>query len=117
MPTERAAEWMILYVCPPGQAHEPAAILLVDHTSDELMVRTKTELNTDDEDVALVWSGVVEDLMERTGKSGARDFIDWLETTASHSFQLSERHAVNTTSLPGLLDQLYSNNITELHER
>jgi hypothetical protein len=63
--------------------------------------------------MALVWGGLAEDLMERSGKSGANAFIGWLETTASHAFQLSERHPVDVANLPGLLDQLYSKNIVE----
>jgi hypothetical protein len=60
MPTKHTAEWMIFYVCPPGQPQEPAGILLIDRASDRLRIRMKTELNKKNEDIALVWSGLAE---------------------------------------------------------
>jgi hypothetical protein len=111
MPTKHAAEWMIFYVCPPGQPQEPAGILLIDSVSDRLRVRMKTELNTENEDIALVWSGLAEDLTARAEKAGANDLITWLETTASHTFQLSERFPVDGANLSNVLDRLYLENV------
>jgi hypothetical protein len=44
--------------------------------------------------ISRLWGGIAEDLMERTGKFGAGNFIGSLETTASQNFQLSERYPV-----------------------
>ena len=71
----------------------------------------KTELNTKNKDIALVWRELAEELMERSKKFGADDLINELETTASHSFQLSERHPVDVANLPDFLDRLYSERV------
>jgi hypothetical protein len=111
MPNKHFAEWMIIYVCPPGQPREPAGIFLVDNDSGRLLLRVKEELDTGNEDIALVWRGFAEDLTELSRELGADEVLKWLEDSASNSFQLSEHHPTESADLSKLLDGLYLDNV------
>ena len=111
MTTTNAAVWTILYVCPPSEPREAVGILLVDSTADRLLIRVKEDLNTVDEDIDAVWGSFAEYLVMQSKDSGAEQVLKSLESSASHAFQLSERHSVEAADLLHTLEELYSRHV------
>jgi hypothetical protein len=56
MPIEKHAEWMVVLLCLPDKAPEPAGILLLDIASDQLAVKLKTNRSMEDETVSAFWN-------------------------------------------------------------
>ena len=111
MTTTNAAVWTILYVCPPSQPKEAVGILIVDSATDRLFIRVKDELTTVNEDIEAVWGSFAEDLVVQSKDSGAEHVLKSLESSASHAFQLSERHSAEAADLPHTLEELYSKHV------
>jgi hypothetical protein len=114
--TNAAAVWTILYVCGPSEPKEAAGILLVDSTTDRLLIRVKEELNTVDEDIHIVWGAFLEDLILQSQDFGAEQVLKSLETNASHAFQLSERHSIEAAHLPHTLEEIYSKHVGHISD-
>jgi|GEM_PF-3404733 len=111
MPSANIAEWMILFACPPGKPQEPAGILLLDKSSDQLFFRLKTRLSTSDDEINEVWNEITLDFKNCIGQSGGDESITWLELTASHTLRVSDRRFILAENLATTVDQLYESNI------
>jgi hypothetical protein len=86
------AEWVVLHVYSPGRAPEPGGVFLL--TSDTLYFKLKDKLETTDAAVLEVWQEMATDLARRVMQSGGVGVLEWLETTASNVFRLTDRRHI-----------------------
>ena len=84
MPHTIKAEWLLIFIFPPGGHAEPAGVLLLDRTSNQLTFRLRGDLRTGDEDIDMVWHHFAEELNVRAAEEGAEAVVDWLQTTLSN---------------------------------
>ncbi len=112
-PSTSTGERMIVLLCLPGKKPEPAGILVIDHGSDHLAVKLKTNVEIEDEIVSAFWKGLALDLNQKSQSQGGIQVVEWLEETASYIVRLSPRAAVDlkTTTPTEALDQLYREHI------
>jgi len=105
-------EWALLEVHVPGRKPEPAGILLRD-VKDRLHVRLRSEWSNilPDEDAKQIWQELADDLEQKAREMGSAEILDWLETTASHTLQISPRRVVRVLDVASTLDSLFRQNV------
>jgi len=113
MSNPHVADWMLVLVCAPGAEPEPAGILLLDHTSNRLLVKLKPSLEQTDESILEVWQDLADDLGSKAVAYGGAEVVDWLESTASHTFQVSDRKRLEAADLETALQQLYIGHVQQ----
>jgi len=110
MSNPHVADWMLVFVCAPGAEaeQEPAGVLLLDPTSNQLLIKLKPSLEHTDESILEVWQDMAVDLHSKAKVYGGAEVMEWLESTASHTFRVSERKRSEAAAdLETTLQQLY----------
>ena len=102
-------EWALLEAHVPGRTPEPIGILLCDFSRDCLRVRMRQQWwdVLPDDDSSEIWQEFAQDLEQRAREVGAVELLDWLETTASHTLRLGERHLIRIVAVETTLDALF----------
>lgn len=107
----RAAEFLLLQVCPPGGRPENAGVLLLDGESGELQWRFRRDweevADTEDLDVLLELDGMISAWERDLGGAGVLAQLG----DASGFLRVGERRAVGVHSLTGSLNRLYRENV------
>ncbi len=98
---------MLVFVCAPGAEQEPAGVLLLDPASNQLLIKLKPSLEQTDESILEVWQVMAVDLDSKAKVYGGAEVLEWLESTASHTFRVSERKRLEAADLETTLQQLY----------
>jgi hypothetical protein len=102
-------EWAFLEAHLPGCASELIGILLREADRDQLHVRLRPAWWSalDDDGEAELWRELAEDLEQQAREMGAARVLEWLESTASHTIQISRRQEIRLTTAQATLDHLY----------
>ncbi len=107
--TTNRCEWALLTAHLPRLRPQAIGILLRDLHRDQFHFRMRagwwSVLSEDDEPE--IWPALSEDLERRAREMGAKDLLDWLESTASHAFQISTRREIRIRNVEATLDCLY----------
>src|SRR4051812_30521657 len=84
-------EWALLEAHWPGHASEPIGILLRERSQDRLYVKVRPEWwsRRPDSEEAELWRELAENLEQQAQEIGAAQVLEWLESTASHTIQIS----------------------------
>ena len=116
MNESRPGEWVLLLYCAPGARPETTGLLLRDCWTDQLYTRCRPSWWTQsacDEDVDLVHAFIA-DLEYQSLTTGGEHLLTFLEDTASHALQISNRNPVQIDSTPEhTLNRLYEQHIGE----
>jgi hypothetical protein len=80
---------------------------------DRLHVRLRPEwwLLLPDPNEAELWCGLAEELEQQARAIGAARVLEWLESTASHSIQISTRRDIRLTTAQATLQDLYQQHL------
>lgn len=89
----RIGDWSLLFVQFPGEGIEPAGILLLDPSTNELYVKLG-ELRHRDEEIEEVWQLLAEDLRQQSEDFGGEQVLSSFEKTLSNTFQISDRQKI-----------------------
>ncbi len=112
MPIPVEADWMLILVCAPDRSVETAGVLLLDRNSNQIFMRLKALLNQTDESIRDIWKDVASDLESMARELGGSEVVHWLETTASHTLQVSERHSLKVVDVEKVLQQLFADHVS-----
>ena len=106
-------EWALLEAHVPGCTPEPIGILLCDLDRNYLHVRTRKRWwdILPDEDASEIWQEFADDLEQRAQEMGSLELLDWLETTASHTLQISKRQSIQILVVETTLDSLFRQHV------
>ncbi len=110
---QRSGEYCILTVHLPGQIPQPSGILLLDSSSDRLLVRFRRDWSewADDEDREVL--GEIEaDLLAKAEERGGAVVMRQLEEEVSWAFRLSERQQIASRDFERTLLRLYREHIS-----
>ena len=103
---QRTAHWVVLLVQLPGEALQPAGILLLDPLKDELHIALAESVSTD-EDIIDVWGGMADELARRASEVGGARLLEQLEEL-SHFIQIDgPRHHISTSNPKETLARLF----------
>src|SRR3954468_17065366 len=105
--TAESGEWALIESYFPGRLPEPVGVLLRNIGSDHLRVKLRNEWWTEasDDDIS-IWSGLGQDFEEIAREVGSGQFLNWLETSASHVLRISARVGLKTDDFEATLDSL-----------
>ena len=108
-------EWAFLEAHRSGCASAPIGILLRDVDRDQLYVRLRPEWWSllPDQNEEEFWRGLAEDLEQKAREIGAVRVLEWLESTASHSIQISTRQNIQLTTAQATLHGLYQQHLED----
>ncbi len=102
------ADWMLVLICAPGMEPEPAGVLLLDRASNQLSIRLKPFIAQTDKGILEVWQDLAADLDSKARLYGGAEVLEWIESTASHTFRVSDRQVFESADdLRTTLQQLY----------
>ncbi len=103
----------LLTLALPGRPAEPAGVIVFDPETEKLGVKLRRDWNQiASPDDAELLSGMETHLQQLSTEMGARGAMEWLESTLSNVFQLSERNEVQSSALDFTLHKLYREHIT-----
>lgn len=108
----RAGEWAILEAHGPGQPAQRIGLVLHDQTDNTLRAKVRCDWSIADGEDEL-WRDLDADLERMASELGSQQILEWLETTASHTFRLGRRHAVTFSDLEAALEMLYFEHVIE----
>jgi hypothetical protein len=108
----QAAEWALLSLTLPSRLGQPVGILLVD-AFDGLHVRLRSDWVSvaRDDDYFAICRELEEDLAARGRDVGGKAVLDWLEESASHTFQIGERHSIQVRDARRTLEELFNQSV------
>lgn len=108
--TLTSAEWAILEVHCPGKRAEAIGVFVRDMKRNEIYMKSKPgwwallpESVTPE-----LWCQLFLDLAEKSRYLGADRMLEWLETSASHMFRLTDRQRLDVQDIADSVDALYS---------
>lgn len=102
----------LLTLALPGRPAEPAGIIVYDAETEKLGVKLRRDWNQiASADDAEILSGIETHLQHLSSEMGASGAMEWLESTLSNVFQLSERNEVKSNALDFTLHQLYREHV------
>ena len=104
-------DWMLISMCPPASHAKPVGIVLLDPIANKLFFRLKTTLNSGNKDIDSIWEQFGEDLDLRATERGATEVFEWLESTFSTVFRVSELQTALTQNVFQALDSLYEDHV------
>jgi hypothetical protein len=105
----KTADWMIMFLCEPGETPVPVGILLLPGPN-RIVAKLKSDLTSADETILAVWDGMVRAFQqESTGSEMARS----LEVGGSHMFRLSSRQTIEVNDLNEALETLYRDHVEQ----
>jgi hypothetical protein len=100
-------EHLLVQVALPGMPIENFGMLLIDSNSDRLYTRFRRDSETwAGNEVDLV-EGLGEEIFERSQELGGRKCLEWMESTLSHTVQVSDRVGVFVDNYHQTIQQLY----------
>ena len=111
------AAWALLQIQLPERALCNIAVILVD-AEDVLHMRSRDDWwqELDDEGGEL-WASLVSDFALQAKEMGARRFVEWLETTASHAIRITAPQSILLTNVQSELEILYRHHVTACEEK
>lgn len=107
------AHWALLQLQIPGCDLRSIGVLMVDHENTlHLRVRDKwwRALKNDGGEV---WTTLLSDFLDQAREMGAKEFLNWLEMTASNTFQVTELQKTTTHDIQTALHDLYQKYVTD----
>jgi hypothetical protein len=111
IPRTIKAEWLLIFICPPAGHAQPAGVLLLDRNSNQLFFRLRGDLRTGDEDIDIVWERFAEELDLRASEEGPAEVVEWLKTSFSNVFRVSDLRTLLTQNASQALDSLYEDHV------
>jgi putative nucleotidyltransferase with HDIG domain len=116
---DTAAQWMLLSVHSPGRNPVAAGIVLIDHGTNKLHVRIRSDFSDIDNDTAEVLECLADDLEEAAAELGARDLLARFESDWSHTLRLGRRHAFRAQKPSDAIQRIFEREVTgeETHRR
>jgi hypothetical protein len=109
----KTGEWALLTLHLPRHEPKTIGILLRDMHTDELHTKLRSNWWTllREEEGGEAWSAVAEDLKEQARQRGAQAVLEFLETAASHVFQISRRAEIQLSDVQGTLTRLFDQHV------
>ena len=102
----------LLSLALPGRPAEPAGVIVYDAESEKLGVKLRRDWHQiAPADDAEILAGMETHLKQLSDEMGATGAMEWLESTLSNVFLLSERNEVKSTALDFTLHQLYREHV------
>ncbi len=89
----RIGDWSLLFVQFPGKKLEPAGILLLDPSTNELYAKLG-DLRHRDEEIEEIWQLLAEDLGQQSREFGGAQVLSSFEQTLSNTFQIGDRQQI-----------------------
>jgi SOS-response transcriptional repressor LexA len=106
----REAVYVVLEIAAPGQAPQPAGILLIDPASDRSWLRMRKDFSSITDDTEVL-EALESDLRAKLAEQGAQALLGSLEDSASNVVLLSERQSLAVDAFTRALDQLYAEHV------
>lgn len=98
----------------PGQAPQPAGVLLIDPATDRGWLRLRQDFSSLTDDTEPL-DGLEDDLRTKVSDLGAQGLLNSLEDSASNVVRISERRSTTVDAFTRVLDRLYSENVEQVH--
>jgi hypothetical protein len=113
--TAKSGEWALIESYLRGRLPAPMGVLLRDVAADRLRVKLRNEWWTGaSEDEIGIWDDLSQDFEEIAREVTSVQFLNWLETSASHVLRISPRAELKTEDFEATLDSLYQQHVCAL---
>ncbi|MBI3681738.1 MAG: helix-turn-helix transcriptional regulator [Acidobacteria bacterium] len=109
--TTRRAEVSLVEFCLPGEAAQPAGVILHDPETGEYRVRFRRDWESIGGDEADVLAHLAEDFEAKLGELGAEVWLRQCEESLSHVIRISDRESLPVADLDRALQRVYKQRV------
>lgn len=103
----RPAQFSLLEFCLPGQAAQPAGVVVYDPGTQDWRVKMRRDWSLVAGEEAGVLQALAEDFPEKLREYGPAQWLQQCESSLSHVLRISEREAVMIEDLDRAVDRLF----------
>jgi len=106
----KIGDWSLLFVQFPGRDLEALGILLLDPSTNELLIKLG-DLPHQDEEIEQIWQLLPEHILQQSREFGGAQALSSFEKTWSNTFQVGDRHKISIRNPQDTLTDLFREHI------